>query len=169
MLLTRGPAGQTARTQTKGTEKAGQSRPGSKPLPEPLALAVTLLAWFGDEVPQFEVAARRPPDANPIAEAWVRYNGDGSPVPVVYVAADSYVYRDAPRNYQSLVKLAGILAHERWHLRHGPDEIGAYDTQLSTMTYLHASSPNLAEVRRSLNWVRQQAKNRASQEAARQQ
>jgi len=161
MQLTRGPAGQTASTKTDGAEKRGQSRKVSKPLPPPLALAVTLLGWFGDDIPQFELAVERPPDATPTAEAWVRYNGDGSAVPIVYVATDSNVYRNAPKDYQSLVKLAGILAHERWHLRHGPDEVAAYDTQLSTMTYLHASSANLAEVRRSLNWVQQRAKNRA--------
>jgi hypothetical protein len=29
-------------------------------------------------------------------------------------------------DYQALVRLAGILAHERWHLTHGHDEVGAY-------------------------------------------
>jgi hypothetical protein len=120
---------------------------------------VTLLGWFGDDVPQFELATESPSDGTPNAEAWVRFNADGSAVPIIYVAIKSRVYRDALNDYQSLVKLAGILAHERWHLRHGPDETGAYDTQLAIMTYLHANSAELAEVRRSLNWARQRSRN----------
>ena len=51
---------------------------------------------------------------------------------------NSRVYRGALSDYQSLVKLAGILAHERWHLQHGPDEIAAYEIQLAIMTYTSA-------------------------------
>ena len=146
---------------SSGPTSTQRSGTRSQMLPQPLAAAVALLGWFGDDVPQFQLAAERPSDGTPNAEAWVRFKADGSAVPIIYVAIKSRVYRDALTDYQSLVKLAGILAHERWHLRHGPDETGAYDTQLSIMTYLRASSTELAEVRRSLNWSRQQAKNRA--------
>jgi hypothetical protein len=75
------------------------------------------------------------------------------------VRTDSDIYRDAARqDYQALVRLAGILAHERWHLRHGRDEVGAYTTQLSAMEYLHANSAHLAQVRRALRRVTQQTK-----------
>ena len=33
-------------------------------------------------------------------------------------------------------KLASILAHEEWHVRHGPDEKGAYETHLITLISL---------------------------------
>ena len=156
--LTLAVAGRTSWAKAAGRSR--QSGPPSRTLPQPLAAAVTLLGWFGDDVPPFELAAKRPPDATPNAEAWVRFNADGSAVQIIYVAIKSRVYRDALNDYQSLVKLAGILAHERWHLRHGPDEAGAYDTQLAIMTYLDANSAELAEVRRSLNWTRQRARNR---------
>ena len=106
-----------------------------------------LLGWFGDDVPHIELVDRRPPDANAIAEAWVRFDDDGSAVPIIYVATDSEVYRAAAtKDYQALVKLAGILVHERWHLRHGQDEVGANSAQLAAMEYLHASSLHLFRV-----------------------
>jgi len=154
-------SGQTASTKADEIQKPPQTRTRSQTLPEALAAAVTLLGWYGDDVPRFELAEERPPDGTPNAEAWVCLNGDGATVPVIYVASNSSVYREALRDYQSLVKLAGILAHERWHLRHGPDESSAYETELATMTYLHANTVQLAEVRRSLNWTRQRVKNRA--------
>ena len=156
--LTLAAAGRTSWAKAAGRSR--QSGPPSQTLRQPLAAAVTLLGWFGDDVPRFELAAERPPDGTPNAEAWVRFNADGSAVQIIYVAIKSRVYRDALNDYQSLVKLAGILADERWHLRHGLDETGAYDAQLSIMTYLHASSAEVAEVRRSLSWIRQRARNR---------
>ena len=33
-------------------------------------------------------------------------------------------------------KLASILAHEEWHVRHGPDEKAAYERQLITLIQL---------------------------------
>jgi hypothetical protein len=124
-------------------------------LPEPLASAVMLLGWSGNDVPHIEVVNARPSDRTPTAEAWVRFDANGQAIPVVYVRSDTEVYRDAlAKDYQALVRLAGILAHERWHLRHGRDESGAYDVQLSTMQYLHADAAQLAEVRRALMQVR---------------
>src|SRR5262245_25323156 len=126
----------------------------AKPLPEPIKTAITLLGWSGDDVPPIQLVEGRPPDGAATAQGWVRYNDDGSAMPVVYVRTDTEVYQDAARqNYQALVRLAGVLAHERWHLRHGPDDVGAYTAQLLTMEYLHANTMNLAEVRRALRLV----------------
>ena len=152
-------AGVTGQPHTHVLHAAAVESPGK---PGPVAEAVTLLGWFGDDVPRIELAARRPPDASPTAEAWVRFNVDGSAMPVIYVATDSSVYRGAATmDYQALVKLAGILVHERWHLRHGQDEVGAYADQLGAMEYLHASSLNLLGVRQALRWWQQQAKQSA--------
>jgi hypothetical protein len=124
-------------------------------LPEPLATAVMLLGWSGDEVPRIEVVNIGPSDRTTTAEAWVRFDANDHAIPVVYVRSDTEVYRDAlMKDYQALVRLAGVLAHERWHLRHGRDESGAYDVQLSTMEYLHADAAQLAQVRRALMQVR---------------
>jgi hypothetical protein len=118
--------------------------------------AVLLLGWPRQDVPRVELTANRPPDASPLAAAWVRF-ADTSAVPVIYVATDSHVYRDAMAgDYQALVELAGVLAHERWHIQHGVDELGAYTVQLSVMEHLHANSLHLSEVRRALHGAEQQ-------------
>ena len=128
--------------------------------PSPIAAAIMLLGWRGGDVPHIEVVDAKPADASPTVEGWVRFNADGSALPIVYISADTYVYRDAAgQDYQALVKLAGILAHERWHLRHGRDEVGAYTAQLSTMEYLHANAMHLADVRRALQRVALDGKN----------
>ena len=122
--------------------------------PTPIATALRLLGWAKDDIPNIEVVATRPPDASPTAEAWVWCNEDGSAPPVIYVAADTDTYADAlQENRQALVKLAGILAHERWHLRHGPDEVGAYEAQLGAMVSLTADDVQLTGIRLALREV----------------
>ena len=32
-----------------------------------------------------------------------------------------------------MAKIASIIVHEEWHLRHGPDESGAYHAQLTAL------------------------------------
>jgi len=119
--------------------------------PAPIATALRLLGWAKDDIPTIEVVATRPPDASPTAEAWVWCNEDGSAPPVIYVAADTDTYADAlQENRQALVKLAGILAHERWHLRHGPDEVGAYEAQLGAMVSLTADDVQVTGIRLAL-------------------
>jgi len=120
-------------------------------LSEPIATAVRLLGWSGD-VPRIELVAIRPGDASQHAEAWVRFAPDGVAAPIIYVRTDTHVYRDAARkNHQALVRLAGILAHERWHLRYGRDEVGAYEAQLLVMEYLRAGSLSVLQIRQALS------------------
>jgi hypothetical protein len=138
--------------QPRGKTAAGME------LPEPVTEAIRLLRWSGDDLPRIEVVNQRPRDATPTAEAWIRVDPEGRVVPIIYVLADTEVYRDAARgDYQAKVRLAGVLAHERWHLHHGADEIGAYTAQLSTMEYLNANTMHLAQVRQALRWVKEQA------------
>ena len=116
---------------------------------------MTLLGWSRDDVPRIVMVDRKTPDATATVEAWVRFADDGAAMPVIYVRTDTDIYREAARtDYQALVRLAGILAHERWHIRHGRDEVGAYTVQLSIMEYLHANQTHLAEVRQALRLVR---------------
>ena len=157
MVLVHG-AGRLAAQSTAIGRAAADPVATRIPLRTPVADAVTLLGWYGDDVPRVELVADKPPDASAMAEAWVRFNGDGSAVPIIYVATDSHVYRDATTmDYQALVKLAGILAHERWHMHHGRDEVGAYEAELGVMEHLNATSAQIAGVRRALRWARQQA------------
>ena len=41
-------------------------------------------------------------------------------------------------NVISLREIAGVLIHEEWHVRHGPDEGPAYDAQLTALAALGA-------------------------------
>jgi hypothetical protein len=50
-------------------------------------------------------------------------------------------------------KIASIIVHEEWHLRHGPDEEDAYAAQITTLTMLGASSMMITSVRRSRDAV----------------
>ena len=123
-------------------------------MPEPLASAVMLLGWSGADLPRIEIVDGRPTDGTATAEAWVRFDTHGQALPVIYLRSDTEIYRDAlGKDYQALVRLAGVLAHERWHVGHGLDEVGAYTAQLSAMEYLHANTVRLAEVRRALRQV----------------
>jgi len=122
----------------------------------PIDVAVMLLGWSGANLPRIDLVAARPGDASLLAEAWVRFTDDDRIIPIIYICTATTVYRDAARgDYQSLVKLAGILAHERWHLGHGRDETGAYTVQISTMEYLHANSLHLTVVRKAMQSAKQ--------------
>ncbi len=134
-----------------------------RPLPQPLRDAVMLLGWRGEDLPRIEAVRGRPAGGTTTAtvEGWVRYDDGHNAFPIIYVRTDTDVYRAAAGgDYQAVVRLAGILAHERWHLRNGPDEMGAYNAQLTTMEYLHANTMHLAVVRQALQRLRDQAKNR---------
>jgi hypothetical protein len=142
-------------------------RAEDKLLTGPVVEALRLLGWSGDDVPRIELVATKPPDATATADAFVRFNENGSAMPIVYVRTDTTVYREAAeQDYQALVRLAGILAHERWHVRHGQDEIGAYTAQISIMEYLHANSMHLAQIRRALRHVQLQRRRIASAETS---
>ena len=57
----------------------------------------------------------------------------------IYVITSSPVFQEARQvthqcGYSDAMrKLASILAHEEWHVRHGPDEKSAYERQLFTL------------------------------------
>jgi hypothetical protein len=86
----------------------------------------------------------RPADASPTVEGFVREGSDR-----IYLVTSSPVFRDAVGtdrfNADSgpFIKLASIVMHEAWHLRHGTDERGAYDRQLMTLSRLGAGPGTL--------------------------
>jgi len=132
----------------------GSARIEATQLPEPLASAVMLLGWSREDVPIIDVVRAKPSGGSPTAEAWVDFDGDGRAIPVIHVRSDTENYRAAAAmDYPALVRLAGILIHERWHIAHGRDEVGAYSAQLAIMEYLHAPAVDLMDVRRSLQHV----------------
>jgi hypothetical protein len=122
--------------------------------PPPIQVALDLLKWSPDHVPTIEIVETRPPRVSPLAEGWILYDVDGRPRPTIYVAAWSALYRAvlARRlDFQfEVIRLAGVLAHERAHIEHGPDEESAYLAQLITLERLRARDIDLANVRRAL-------------------
>jgi hypothetical protein len=128
-----------------------------EPLPEPVAEAIRLLGWSVADVPRIAVVDTKPPHLADNVEAWVVFEKELAR-PLIYMRSDIDVYREAGRgDYQARVRLAGILAHERWHLRYGRDEVGAYAAQLAIMEYLHANSLSLAAVRMAFQRVVREA------------
>jgi hypothetical protein len=46
--------------------------------------------------------------------------------------------KDRCGDLEAIREIAGVLAHEEWHVRHGPDEQGAYEAQLIALMYVGA-------------------------------
>jgi hypothetical protein len=132
--------------------------------PVPIQAALDLLKWSRDHVPVIEVVEVRPPRVSPLAEGWTLYNEDGSALPTIYVAGWSRLYRAALANgldvHYEMIRLAGVLAHERAHIDHGQSEESAYIAQLITLERLRAHDIDLAHVRRALEAVTRQQRRR---------
>jgi len=96
------------------------------------AVLVCALDLLGRPMPPIVLLDVRPPDVSRYAEGFVRRNPD-----TIYVLTQTTVFEDARRgNNQALRKIASILVHEAWHLRHGADETGAYQAQLMELLRL---------------------------------
>jgi hypothetical protein len=132
--------------------------------PAPIQAALDLLKWPPDHVPVIEVVDVCPPRVSPIAEGWTVYHADGSAQPTIYVAGWSTLYRAVLANrldvHNNVVRLAGVLAHERAHIEHGANEELAYLAQLITLEHLRAHDIDLAHVRRALEAVKRQQRDR---------
>ena len=74
----------------------------------------------------------------------------------IYLITSSAVFRDAMRvrsMYEDINvfrKIASIIVHEEWHLKHGPDEQGAYYAQLTMLSALGARPELITTVRKSM-------------------
>jgi hypothetical protein len=104
----------------------------------PAAVLVYVLALLGrsaDSFPPIVLIAAAPSFASPNAEGFVLRNPDR-----IYLVTSTVAFRKAQRadpiDDIALRKLASVLIHEEWHVRHGPDEAGAYDAQLQTLFIL---------------------------------
>jgi hypothetical protein len=98
-----------------------------------LVCVLDVLGRSAASLPPIELVASPPPGISANAEAFVQH-----PSPTIRLVTSSPAFRIATcRNRRSLVKLAGIIAHEEYHIRKGPgDEKGAYERQLMTMMRL---------------------------------
>ena len=130
-----------------------------------LVCALSLLHRSVASFPPIEFVASRPAHVSPNADAFVPL-GDTR----IYLITTSPAFTRARRSVykcgelNALRKIASVLVHEEWHVRHGSNEAGAYAAQLSTLIYLDAGpgNPLYSEVTRSM-----QATLRRSRETAR--
>jgi hypothetical protein len=124
-----------------------------------LVCALELLYRPATSFPPIVLLDTRPDDVTVTAEAFVRRNPD-----TIYLMTTSSVFREAQRgNQDALRKVASILVHEEWHLKHGPNEGRAYEAQLVALMRmgLHEGRPVFNEVRQTMLKVRKVEKQRA--------
>lgn len=99
-----------------------------------LVCALDLLGRSVTSLPPIVFVDTRPPDVSERAEGFVRI-GD----PTIYLLTSSAVFKEAQSSrekcagFPALRKLASIIVHEEWHVRHGADERGAYEAQLTAL------------------------------------
>ncbi len=102
-----------------------------------LVCALTLLHRSAGSFPPIEFVDTRPAYVSPNADAFVPLGGTRiylittSPA---FIRARHAVYKCGELN--ALRKIASVLVHEEWHVRHGSNEAGAYAAQLSTLAAL---------------------------------
>jgi hypothetical protein len=96
--------------------------------------ALTLLGRSEPQFPPVQFIDRVPVEVSRLAEGYV-LTADGRIVLVTSTSAFTRARRARDRcgEVDALREIAGVLAHEEWHLRHGPDEPGAYDAQLTAL------------------------------------
>jgi len=96
--------------------------------------ALELLGRSAASFPPVRFVEKAPPGVSPRAAAYV-VPGDGRIV--VITSTDAFTQarnsKDRCNNLEALHESAGVLAHEEWHVLHGPDEEGAYDAQLTAL------------------------------------
>ena len=99
-----------------------------------LVCALELLGRDASSFPPIQLVDTAPPGASAQVEAFVRPPGD-----TIYVMTSTPVFqrvlrsRDRCDDLEAVRKLASILVHEEWHVRHGRDERGAYSAQLDVL------------------------------------
>ena len=117
---------------------------------DPISRALSLFA--PDEIaamPRVVLAATRPEHVAADAEG---YTVPG--YPVIYIAAWSETHRAAMTgDRDAIIKLAGIIAHERTHIAEGPDERTAYVAEILMLRRCGASAAMIDGVRRSMRAV----------------
>jgi hypothetical protein len=99
-----------------------------------VACALAILGESERTMPRIALVDVPPIGTSAQVEAFVRQSDR-----TIYLVTSSQVFREAMSAREecgdrlSVRKLASILAHEEWHIKHGPDEKGAYQAQLTTL------------------------------------
>jgi hypothetical protein len=126
-----------------------------------VACALDLLGRSPSTLPSIEFVTRVPPGLSRNVEAFIRRDPD---VIVLVTSAAAFVSAQQGAHEvghrEGCRKIASVLVHEEWHLRHGSDEQGAYLAQLTSLAAIGADSATLYSVRRSMQEVVAAQRNR---------
>jgi len=112
--------------------------------------ALALLGRTQQSFPTVEFVEKAPPGISASAEAYSLMEEKR-----IVLVTSSWAFRAARlAEYQcgrieALRQIAGVLAHEEWHVRHGLDEEGAYDAQLTALRSAGASALLVGSVMRA--------------------
>ena len=96
--------------------------------------ALALLGRTQQSFPAVEFVEKAPQGVSPLAEAYSLTEEKR-----IVLVTSSWAFRTAlGAEYRcgqidALRQIAGVLAHEEWHIHHGGNEEGAYDAQLITL------------------------------------
>jgi hypothetical protein len=117
-----------------------------------LVCALELLGRSPQSLPRIELLDLRPAAVSVNAEAFVDPD-----TATIYILTTSAVFRAALKSVSrcgrtgAIRKLASIIVHEEWHVRHGSDEQGAYFAQLTALSMLgEIDTPLYNSVRRAM-------------------
>jgi hypothetical protein len=126
--------------------------------------ALTLLGRSEHSFPSVQFVEKVPAGVSRFAEGYAQYTEAR-----IVLITSTWAFARARRaqdpcgDLEAIREIAGVLAHEEWHLRHGLDEQGAYQAQLIALIYVGAGpeTPLYYQVVRAM-----QATNAASKRAA---
>jgi hypothetical protein len=126
-----------------------------------LVCAMALLGRNEQSFPAVEFVEHVPAGVSASAQGYALYT-EARIVLITSTSAFTKARRASDRcgDVEAIREIAGVLAHEEWHVRHGPDEQGAYDAQLIALLYVDAgqNSPLFHKVMRAKQAVSDRAK-----------
>ena len=114
-------------------------------------VALGLLGRSPDSVVPIRFVEAPPPGVSTNAEAFI--TGDAE---AIYLITSTAPFRRAQRGQfepgalNAYRRIASIVVHEEWHLRHGPDEEGAYLAQMTALAFLRADAATISGVKKSM-------------------
>ena len=123
--------------------------------------ALALLGRTAQSFPAVQFIEKVPVGVSPSAEAYVLAEEKR-----VVLITSTWAFRVAEHaqnqcgQIDAIRQIAGVLAHEEWHVRHGPDEEGAYDAQLTALTSVGAGPMLFSSVMRAKRRVADESRRR---------
>jgi hypothetical protein len=110
---------------------------------------VLLLAALDKAHVPVALASVLPHGASPTAEGWTTYAADGRAERIfLYTGSDMFRCARWPLSMrQCLLRVASVLVHEDWHVRHGRSESGAYEAQVVFLLRRGAATEHVKAVR----------------------